>query len=338
MVVNNEDILRKGFVDAEIEINMNIIEGIKKLRKEKNAVILAHYYQDGKIQDVADFVGDSLALSQMAAYTKADIILFAGVHFMAETAKILSPSKKVLLPDLNAGCSLAESCPSDDFKKFKEKYKGYTVISYVNTTAEIKAMTDIVCTSSNALEIVQSLPEEEKIIFAPDKNLGNYIKSISGRDMIIWDGACHVHEEFSVERIIELKKENKDAKIIAHPECEKPVLLIADHIGSTSSLLKFTIEDRGNKYIVATESGILHQMRKKSPEKIFIPAPPKDSTCGCNDCNFMKVITMEKIYNCLKYEMPEIIMDADIIRKAEKPILRMLEISERLGLVGKQEK
>lgn len=338
MVVNKEALLRNGFVDAEIGINIDIIEEINKIKKEKNAVILAHYYQDGKIQDIADFVGDSLALSQMAADTQADIILFAGVHFMAETAKILSPSKKVLLPDLNAGCSLAESCPPEDFKKFKDKYKGHTVISYVNTLAEIKAMTDIVCTSSNALEIVNSLPEKDKIIFAPDKNLGNYIKSLSDRDMIIWDGACHVHEEFSIERIIELKKENKNAKIIAHPECEKPVLLIADHIGSTSSLLKYTIEDKGNKYIVATESGILHQMKKRNPEKIFIPAPPKDSTCGCNECNFMKVITMEKIYNCLKYEMPEIILDEDIIRKAEKPILRMLEISEKLGLVGKQGK
>ncbi|UCG28889.1 MAG: quinolinate synthase NadA, partial [Bacteroidales bacterium] len=305
---------------------------IDKMRLDKNAVILAHYYQEGEIQDIADFVGDSLALSQQASKTESDIILFAGVNFMAETAKILSPEKKVLIPDLNAGCSLAESCPPDEFARFRNKYQDHTVISYVNTTAEIKALTDIVCTSSNALKIIESLPADEKIIFAPDKNLGNYIKSISGRDMVIWDGACHVHEEFSLERILELKKQHQEAKIIAHPECEKPILIVADHIGSTSSLIKFTMNDGGNTYIVATESGIIHQMKKKNPGKLFIPAPPKDSTCACSDCNFMKMITLRKIYNTLKYEAPEIKIEEEIRKKAEAPIKRMLEISEKYGL------
>lgn len=325
--------VEKGFVDVEIDKNLNLFEEIDRLRKEKNAVIMAHYYQEPDIQDIADIVGDSLVLAQKAAKTNADIIVLAGVHFMAETAKILSPGKKVLIPDLNAGCSLAESAPADEFKKFKDKYPGYTVISYVNTTAEIKALTDIICTSTNALKIVESLPKDEKIIFAPDRNLGNYIKSMTGREnMIIWDGACHVHEEFSLERILDLKKENPDAKIIAHPECEKPILIVADHIGSTSSLLNFTMTDEGNKYIVATESGILHQMQKANPAKIFIPAPPKDSTCACNDCKFMKLITMKKLYNTLKYEEPEVILDEEIRKKAEGSIIRMLEISERLGL------
>jgi quinolinate synthase len=301
--------------------------------KDKNAVILAHFYQEPDIQDIADFVGDSLALSQEAAKTLADIILFAGVHFMAETAKILSPHKKVLIPDIKAGCSLADSAPAGEFKKFLEKYPDHTVISYVNTTAEIKALTDIICTSSNALQIVESLPKDEKIIFAPDRNLGNYIKSLTKREnFVVWDGACHVHEEFSLERIIKLKKENPDAKLIAHPECEKPILIISDHIGSTSSLLNFTKKDDGLKYIVATESGILHQMQKASPDKVFIPAPPNDSTCACNDCKFMKMITLKKVYNTIKYELPEIILDEDLRIKAEKPILRMLEISAKLGL------
>jgi quinolinate synthase len=273
-----------------------------------------------------------LALSQQAEKTRADIILFAGVHFMAETAKILSPDKKVLIPDLNAGCSLADSCPPDEFKSFIEKYPGYTVISYVNTTAEIKALTDIICTSSNAVQIVESLPKEEKIIFAPDRNLGNYINSVTGRDMVIWQGACHVHEEFSLERIMEIKENEPDAKIIAHPECEKPILIVADHIGSTSSLLKYTKTDKALKYIVATESGIIHQMKKSNPKKTFIPAPPKDSTCACNDCNFMKLITIKKLYNCLKYELPEVKVDEEIRMKAVRSIKRMLEISERLGI------
>ncbi|MCK5461987.1 MAG: quinolinate synthase NadA [Bacteroidales bacterium] len=332
MHVNWEEIGKNGFVDMKIDPSINILEGIEIMRKEKNAVILAHYYQEGDIQDIADFVGDSLALSQQAEKTDADIILFAGVHFMAETAKILSPHKKVLIPDLNAGCSLAESCPADKFREFIEMYPDHTVISYVNTTAEIKALTDIVCTSSNAMQIVESLPVDEKIIFAPDRNLGNYIKSITGRNMVIWQGACHVHEEFSLERILEIREKEKDAKIIAHPECEKPILLVADHIGSTSSLLDYTKKDDAIKYIVATESGIIHQMKKASPEKVFIPAPPKDSTCACNDCNFMKLITIKKMYNCLKYEMPEVLVEEEIRKKAVHSIKKMLEISEKLGI------
>lgn len=331
-IVNKSDMEKKGFIDIDVDKSLNIVEEINLMRKQKNAVILAHFYQEGEIQDIADFVGDSLGLSQQAAATQADIILFAGVHFMAETAKILAPDKKVLIPDLQAGCSLADSCPPEDFARFKEKYPGHTVISYVNTTAEIKALTDIVCTSTNALQIVESLPESEKIIFAPDRNLGNYIQSVTERDMVIWDGACHVHEEFSLERILELKKQNPDAQIIAHPECEKPILIVADHIGSTTSLLNYTIKDKGNKFIVATESGILHQMRKASPEKEFIPAPPKDSTCACNDCKYMKLISLKKIYNTLKYELPEITLEQDLMDQARGSISRMLEISDRLQL------
>ena len=331
-IVNKSEIGKKGFIDLDVDKSIDIIEEIRKMRKEKNVVILAHFYQESEVQDIADFVGDSLGLSQQAAATKADIILFAGVHFMAETAKILAPEKKVLIPDLQAGCSLADSCPPDDFAEFIKKYPDHTVISYVNTTAEIKALTDIVCTSTNALQIIQSLPEKEKIIFAPDRNLGNYIRSMTGREMIIWDGACHVHEEFSLERILEIKKENSDAQIIAHPECEKPILIVADHIGSTTSLLNYTIKDKGKKYIVATESGILHQMRKANPDKVFIPAPPKDSTCACNDCKYMKLISLKKIYNTLKYELPEITLEQDLMNKARGSIIRMLEISDRLHL------
>lgn len=332
MIVNKKDLEKKGYIDIKIEKSINIVDEIKKLRKEKKAVILAHFYQVPEIQDIADFIGDSLDLSKKAAKTDADIIVFAGVHFMAETAKILSPDKKVLLPDLKAGCSLAESCPAEKFAEFKKSYPEHIVISYINTTAEIKAMTDITCTSSNAVKIIESLPEDQKIIFAPDKNLGNYINSISGRNMILWDGACHVHEEFSLERILELKEENPEAKIIAHPECEKPVLLIADYIGSTSALLKFTHNDKSNKFIVATESGILHQMKKQCQDKIFIPAPPKDSTCACSDCNYMKLNTLEKLYNCLRYELPEIILNEKLRKKAEAPIRRMLDISNRLEI------
>jgi quinolinate synthase len=331
-IVNKSEIRKKGFIDLDVDKSIDIVEEINKMRKKKNAVILAHFYQEGEVQDIADFVGDSLGLSQQAAATTADIILFAGVHFMAETAKILAPEKKVLIPDLQAGCSLADSCPPDDFAKFIKRYPDHTVISYVNTTAEIKALTDIVCTSTNALQIVQSLPEEEKIIFAPDRNLGNYIRSLTGREMKIWDGACHVHEEFSLERILEIKKENPDAKIIAHPECEKHILIVADHIGSTTSLLNYTIKDKGKKYIVATESGILHQMRKANPDKHFIAAPPKDSTCACNDCKYMKLISLKKIYNTLKYELPEITLEQDLMNKARRSITRMLEISDRLHL------
>ena len=311
--------------------DQNILE-IKKLKEKKNAIILAHYYQTGDIQDIADFVGDSLALSQKAAANSADIILFAGVKFMAETAKILSPEKKVLLPDLMAGCSLANSCKASDFKKFINENPGRTIISYVNTNAEIKAMSDIICTSSNAVQIVESLPPDEKIIFAPDRNLGNYVLNKTGYDMVIWNGTCHVHEEFSLEAIIRLKKENPGAKIIVHPECELPVRMVADFIGSTSALLQFTKKDPGNCYIVATEAGIIHQMKKENPAKTYIPAPPVDSTCGCSECSFMKLITIEKILNCLKYEKPEINIDHKILIKAQKPIKRMMEISEKLGL------
>lgn len=309
-----------------------IVNKIKKLKIEKNAIILAHYYQTGDIQDIADFVGDSLALSQKAALNNADIILFAGVKFMAETAKILAPEKKVLLPDINAGCSLADSCKAEDFKKFIDENPGRTIISYVNTSAEIKAMSDIICTSSNAIQIVESLPPGQKLIFAPDRNLGNYVLNKTGRDMVIWNGTCHVHEEFSLEAIIKLKDQYPDAKIIVHPECEMPIRLVADFIGSTSSLLTFTKKDNSNVYIVATEPGIIHQMQKSNPDKIYLPVPPKDSTCGCSECNFMKLITIEKIYNCLKNERPEIILDEEIIIKAGKPIRRMMEISEKLGL------
>jgi quinolinate synthase len=331
-IVNKSDIGNKGFIDLDVDKSIQIVEEINRMRKEKNAVILAHFYQEGEIQDIADFVGDSLGLSQQAADTNADIIIFAGVHFMAETAKILAPEKKVLIPDLQAGCSLAESCPADEFAAFKKRFPGYTVISYVNTTAEIKALTDIICTSTNALQIIESLPKDEKIIFAPDRNLGNYIKSMTGREMVIWDGACHVHEEFSLERILELKKEYPEAQIIAHPECEKQILIVADHVGSTSALLNYTIRNSGKSFIVATESGILHQMRKASPLKLFIPAPPKDSTCACNDCKFMKLITLKKIYNTLKYELPEITLEQDLMDRARGSIVRMLEISKRLQL------
>jgi len=332
MVVNNVKMVKNGFVQAQIDPGTDLVEEIRKMREEKNAIILAHYYQESEVQDIADFVGDSLDLSRKAEDNDADIIVFAGVHFMAETAKILSPEKKVLIPDLMAGCSLADSCPPDEFAAFRKRYPDHTVISYVNTTAEIKAQTDIVCTSTNAKKIIDSLPEDEQIIFAPDRNLGNYINSITGRNMVVWDGACHVHEEFSLERILELKDEHPDAKIIAHPECEKPVLLVADHIGSTSSLLNYSKQDSAMKYIVATESGILHQMRKARPDKTFIAAPPKDSTCACNDCKFMKLIGLKKIYNTLKFEVPEIQIEESLRVKAEHPIRRMLEISDRLGI------
>ena len=306
---------------------MNLVEEINRLRKEKNAVILAHYYQVGEIQDIADFVGDSLDLSRKSADTDADIIVFAGVNFMAETAKILSPDKKVLIPDREAGCSLADSCPPKEFREFRERHPGHIVVSYVNTTAEIKAMTDICCTSTNAVQVIESIPEDQKIIFAPDRNLGNYLNSITGRDMVVWDGACHVHEEFSLERILELKESYPDAKLISHPECQKPIQILSDFIGSTSALLNFSATDSASKYIVATESGILHQMKKKSPDKLFIPAPPIDSTCGCSDCKYMKLHTLQKIYINLKREIFEIEVDPEIREKAVLPIRRMLEVS-----------
>jgi len=309
----------------------NILE-IKRLKAEKNAIILAHYYQTGDIQDIADFVGDSLALSQKASSNSADIIIFAGVKFMAETAKILAPEKKVLLPDINAGCSLADSCKAEDFENFIKQNPGRTVVSYVNTSAEIKALSDIICTSSNAVQIIESLPASEKILFAPDRNLGNYVLNKTGRDMVIWNGTCHVHREFSLEAIINLKNSNPGAKIIVHPECELPVRMVADFIGSTSSLLQFTKKDKGNCYIVATEAGIIHQMKKENPGKTYIPAPPIDSTCGCSECGFMKLITVEKILDCIKNETPEIVIDRETLIKAQKPIRRMIEISEKLGL------
>jgi quinolinate synthase len=305
---------------------------IEKLKKEKNAVILAHYYQKGEIQDIADYVGDSLALAQWAAKTEADIIVMCGVHFMGETAKILCPGKKVLVPDMAAGCSLADSCPADKFASFVAEHPGHTVISYVNTTAAVKAVTDVVVTSTNARQIVESFPKDEKIVFGPDRNLGNYINSITGRNMVLWDGACHVHEQFSVEKIVELKKEYPDALVLAHPECKGAVLKLADVVGSTAALLKYAVASDKQSFIVATESGILHEMQKKCPEKTFIPAPPNDSTCACNECSFMRLNTMEKLYECLKNESPEITVDPEVAAKAVKPIERMLKISAELGL------
>lgn len=311
---------------------MNIKEEIRKMCREKNAVIMAHYYTDGEIQDIADFVGDSLALAQKAATTDADIIVMCGVHFMGETSKILCPDKKVLVPDLEATCSLAESCPADKFAEFVAEHPGHTVISYVNTTAATKAVTDIVVTSSNARQIVESLPQDTPIIFGPDRNLGGYINSITGRNMLLWDGACHVHEKFSVEKILELKKQYPDAKVLVHPECKGTVVKLADKVGSTAALLKYSINDPAQVFIVATESGILHEMQKSCPEKTFIPAPPSDSTCACNECSYMKLVTMQKLYDCLLNEAPEIHVDAEMAEKAIRPINRMLEISEKLGL------
>lgn len=306
---------------------VDFVKEINQLRKEKNAIILAHYYQTGDIQDIADYVGDSLALAQWAAQTTADIIVLCGVHFMGETAKILSPSKKVLVPDMEAGCSLADSCPADAFAEFVNNYPDHTVISYVNTTAAVKAVTDVVVTSTNAKKIVETFPKDAKLIFGPDRNLGNYINSITGRQMVLWNGACHVHEEFSLEKILALKKEYPQADMIAHPECKQPVLQIADFVGSTAALIKYTTASDQTQFIVATESGVIHEMRKQSPDKEFIPAPPNDSTCACNECNFMRLNTMEKLYYCLRDEQPEIVVDEAIREKAVKPILRMLELS-----------
>lgn len=321
MVIDN------GYISEKIPQGLDLVAEIKNLKKQKGAVILAHYYTSAEIQDIADFIGDSLALSEKAAQTSADIILFAGVHFMAETAKVLSPDKKVLIPDLNARCSLADSCRADEFGRFIDAHPDHIVVSYVNTTIGVKALTDICCTSSNAVKIIESIPLDQKIIFAPDRNLGNYLKSVTGRDdMVVWDGACHVHEEFSVEKILELKSLHPDAKVVAHPECKKSVLLTADFIGSTAAILKFCSTDSAQKYIVVTESGILHQMAKDNPSKTFIPAPPVDSTCGCNDCAYMKLVTLQKVYLTLKYEQPEVLLNSDQITAAQKSIKRMLEI------------
>ncbi|MBC8046341.1 MAG: quinolinate synthase NadA [Fimbriimonadaceae bacterium] len=322
---------RKGFIDTEPDPSLDLFAEIEKIKKEKNAVILAHYYQESDIQDVADYIGDSLGLAQNAVRTPADIIVFAGVHFMAETAKILNPHKKVIMPDSKAGCSLADSCPPALFKKFKEENPGHVVISYINCTAEIKALSDIICTSSNAIKVVESVSVDTPIIFAPDKNLGRYIEKKTGRKMVLWNGSCMVHEIFSLEKITKLKHRHPNAKVIAHPECEEPVLHIADFIGSTTGLLKYSQEDSANEYIVATETGIIHQMQIKSPHKTFIPAPP-DNLCACNDCPHMKRNTLEKLYISMLYELPEIIMEKELLEKARLPIERMLDISARAGL------
>ncbi len=317
-----------GYITENVDPSVQLVKEINKLRKEKNAVILSHYYVEAELQDIADFVGDSLQLAQEAAKTTADMIVFVGVHFMAETAKIINPSKKVILPDLKAGCSLAESAPIEKFREFKAKYPDHKVISYINCTADLKTVTDVVCTSSNAVKIVNSFPEDQKLIFAPDKNLGNYLNNLTGRNMVLWDGACMVHEKYSVEKIVALMDENPDAEFIAHPECERPVLLLAKHIGSTSSLLNYVKENPAKKFIIATESGILHQMKKSCPDKIFIPAPSNDSTCACNDCSYMKLNSLQKLYICMKHEQPEVQLSQDIIDLAKKPILRMMEISK----------
>ena len=320
-----------GYLDIEVDPTLDLVAEIERLKKEKNAIILAHYYQESEIQDVADYIGDSLGLSQKAADNDADIIVFAGVHFMAETAKMLSPHKKVLLPDLKAGCSLADSCPPHLFKKFKEKHPDHVVVSYINCTAELKTLTDICCTSTNSVAIIESIPEDQPIIFAPDKNLGAYLIKKTGRDMVLWNGACMVHEIFSHERIVKLIHRHPNAKFIAHPECEEHILDMADFIGSTTGLLNFTKDDPAEEFIVATEAGILHQMQLASPHKTFIPAPPENN-CACNDCPHMKRNTMEKLYLCMEHEQPEIILPEWVIKEGVKSIDRMLEISEKAGL------
>lgn len=329
---NNSEWISAGYVTEGVSEKIDLVKEINRLKKEKNAIIMAHYYQVKEIQEIADFVGDSLALAQQAAKTNADIILLAGVFFMGETAKILSPDKKVLVPDLNAGCSLADSCPADAFEAFVKLYPNHEVVTYVNTSAAVKALSDIVVTSTNAVAVINSIPKETPILFGPDRNLGNYLQGLSGREMVLWDGACHVHEKFSVEKIAQLKKEHPNALLLAHPECKKPLLIMADFIGSTAALLKYSIQNEGNEFIVATEAGIIHQMQKASPGKVFIPAPPMDSTCGCNDCEFMKLNTLQKIYLTLKYEYPEVYVDEEIRIKALRPIERMLDLSAKLKL------
>ena len=330
--MNKEEWLKMGYVNEPIDKTLDLKAEIKKLCREKNAVILGHFYQSDEIQEIADFIGDSLALAQWAAKTDADIIVMCGVHFMGETAKILCPGKKVLIPDFNAGCSLADSCPAEELEKFAQSHPDHIVISYVNTTAAVKALTDVVVTSTNAKQIVESFPKDQKIIFGPDHNLGNYINSITGRNMLLWNGACHVHEKFSVEKILELKKQYPDAAILVHPECKGAVAKLADKVASTAGLLKYAMASDKKDFIVATESGILFEMRNKCPGKNFIAAPPEDSTCACNECNFMRLNTLEKLYNTLKYEYPEVTVDPAIAEKAIKPIKKMLEISEKLGL------
>ncbi|MBT8218821.1 MAG: quinolinate synthase NadA [Bacteroidia bacterium] len=322
---------KTGFLDIDLDPEMDFVAEINRLKKEKNAIILAHYYQESEIQDIADYIGDSLGLSQQAESTDADIIVFAGVHFMAETAKILSPHKKVLLPDLKAGCSLADSCPAPLFKKFKERYPDHMVVSYINCTADLKTMTDICCTSTNAVHVIESIPKDTGIIFAPDRNLGAYLQKKTGRDLVLWNGTCMVHEIFSAEKITKLKERHPEAKLIAHPECEAHLLEQADFIGSTSGLLRYSQESEANIFIVATEVGIIHQMELKSPNKTFIPAPP-NNTCACNECPHMKRNTMEKLYTCMEYELPEIILSDEVIRDGRACIDRMLEISAAAGL------
>ncbi|MCF6401882.1 quinolinate synthase NadA [Chitinophaga filiformis] len=329
--IAKSELQKKGYLDLPVDVRLDLFAEIERLKKEKNAIVLAHYYQEPDIQDVADYIGDSLGLSQQAAKTDADIIVFAGVHFMAETAKILSPQKKVLLPDLKAGCSLADSAPPELFRKFKEKHPDHLVISYINCSAGIKALSDIICTSSNAEKIIESVPKDQPIIFAPDRNLGAYLAKKTGRDMLLWNGACMVHEIFSLEKITKLKIRHPKAKVIAHPECEAAVLEIADYIGSTTGLLKFSQKDDAQEYIVVTETGILHQMQKENPGKTFIPAPPNNA-CACNDCPHMKLNTLEKLYLCMEYEEPEITMNEQLRIAAKKPIERMLEISAQYGL------
>lgn len=329
-MVKNEWI-EKGYADEPVEEGIDLKKEIRRLCKEKNAVLLAHYYTPGEVQECADFIGDSLALARQAAKTDADIIVMCGVHFMAETCKLLSPEKKVLTPDLNAGCSLADSCNAEDLKKFKEEHPGYKVVSYVNTTAAVKALTDVVVTSGNAKKVIDSFPQDEKIIFGPDHNLGSYINSVTGRDMLLWNGGCHVHEKFSVAEIVKLKKEHPGAIVMAHLECKGPVLAIADVKGSTAVMLKYAMEHDDKEYIVATEAGILHELQRNCPDKTFYPVPPEVSEgsvgCSCNECEYMKLSTLRKIYNTLKYEWPEVNVDADVAREAVKPIERMLELS-----------
>ncbi|MDE6783695.1 MAG: quinolinate synthase NadA [Paramuribaculum sp.] len=323
--------IEKGYVDAPVDPALDLKEEIIRLKKEKGAVILAHYYQEADIQDVADYIGDSLALAKIAATLKENLIVMCGVHFMGETVKILCPDKRVIVPDLNAGCSLADSCDPEEFEAFVKQHPGYTVISYVNTSAAVKALTDIVVTSGNAKEIVASLPADEKIIFGPDRNLGNYISSVTGRTMLVWDGACHVHEQFSVEKIADLMKQYPQAELLVHPECKKPLQLMAHKIGSTAALLDYAAKSPVRQFIVATESGILHQMQKDCPDKEFIPAPPADSTCACNECSYMKLITLRKLYNSLRFEQPLVEVAPELIDKARRPIEKMLELSARLG-------
>ena len=325
--------VEKGYVDEPIEEGIDLREEILRLKKERNAVIMAHYYQRKEIQDLADYIGDSLALAQLAAKTDAPVIVLCGVHFMGETAKILCPDKTVIVPDLSAGCSLADSCPAGEFGRFVAEHPDHTVISYVNTSAAVKAVTDVVVTSGNAKEIVGSLPEDEKIIFGPDRNLGNYINSITGREMLLWDGACHVHEKFSAAKLAELKQEHPGAKVLVHPECPKPLRIMADKVGSTQALLNYAVDNESQEFIVCTESGILFEMQRRCPDKTFIPAPPEDGTCACNECEYMKLITLEKLYNSLKFMAPTIEVDEEIAERAVKPIQRMLDISRELGII-----